>query len=749
MIREEIVLQSAGSFSVAVLALIMAILQIMLLFRKPQFTWYGWSAAISFSAMIYAIGIFIEYNAPAGLLNRFAGKLEYTAMIGLVHCAYGFIFAYLVMDGRHYHVAAGIFHGLVVIFLWSSNYIISDGFQYTGLIGLSRPYVQSDSGPLGPLFMLYVILASIGAIILLISYKGPSVKRKAPYLAGMILWLILGIHDVLSFLGVPTIQYLMEYGFFAFSIGSLWVVFSNFVDISAVDKYRVITEFANDGIMIIQDGKTIFGNPASSALIGRPVTGSSINEFLEVVIQEDRARLMEYYNRLVKSIDYIASLMIHIISAENKERILEINGNRISYRNLPAVLVIIRDVTERIRKEEALKESEEKIARLKKMESLGLLAGGVAHDLNNVLSGIVSYPELILMDLPSDSKLRKPIETMQESGKRSVAIVQDLLTVARGVAVPKESLNLNEVIKGYLSSPEFKKLIQYHEGIIIRKNLDKNLLNIKGSGLHIRKAVMNLVSNASEAISHQGKIIVSSVNRYIDRPLKGYEEVNMGEYAVLTVQDNGPGIASDDLKRIFEPFFTKKMMGRSGTGLGLTLVWNVMQDHEGYIDVTSNMHGTRFELYFPVTRDAVVLKNTPVPLEDLSGHGEMILVIDDVKSQREISCSMLERLGYRAMAVPGGEAAIDYMKENSADLLLLDMIMEPGIDGCETYRRIKMIHPGQKAVIVSGFAETEQVKETLSMGAGRFLKKPLIMGELGRVIKEVLAAHMSDMSDVR
>jgi hypothetical protein len=249
LIREEIVLQSAGSFSVAVLAMIMAILQLMLLFRKPQFTWYGWSAAISFSAMIYAVGIFIEYNAPAGLLNRFAGKLEYTAIICLVHCAYGFIFAYLEMDGRHYHAAAGIFHGLVVMFLWSGSYIISDGFQYTDLIWLARPYVQSESGPFGPLFMLYVILAVIAAIILLIRHKGPAKKRKAPYLAGMILWFILGIHDVLSFIGVPTVQYLMEYGFFGFSIGSLWVVLSNFVDISAVDKYRVITEFANDGIM--------------------------------------------------------------------------------------------------------------------------------------------------------------------------------------------------------------------------------------------------------------------------------------------------------------------------------------------------------------------------------------------------------------------------------------------------------------------------------------------------------------------
>ena len=221
--------------------------------------------------------------------------------------------------------------------------------------------------------------------------------------------------------------------------------------------------------------------------------------------------------------------------------------------------------------------------------------------------------------------------------------------------------------------------------------------------------------------------------------MKGYDDVTIGEYAVLVVEDNGPGISSDDLKQIFEPFFTKKVMGRSGTGLGLTLVWNVVQDHEGYINVISDKRGSRFELYFHITRDAVAEKKISVPLEELYGRGEMILVIDDMKSQREISCHMLETLRYKTKAVSGGEEAVEYLKEHSVDLLLLDMIMDPGIDGCETYERIKKIHPEQKAVIVSGFAETDRVKKTLKMGAGRFIKKPLILGELGLAVKEELA----------
>jgi PAS domain S-box-containing protein len=316
---------------------------------------------------------------------------------------------------------------------------------------------------------------------------------------------------------------------------------------------------------------------------------------------------------------------------------------------------IARDISERKQAEEALRQSQEKIARLQKMESLGLLAGGVAHDLNNVLSGIVSYPELLLLDLPEDSRLREPIETMKKSGQRAVAIVQDLLTVARGVATVKEPLNLNDLIREYLQSPEFHKFKEYHPAVTIRTNLDNDLLNIAGSLVHIRKVAMNLVSNAVEAIEGSGNVIISTVNRYVDKTLKGYDDVKTGEYAVLAVSDGGSGISSKDIERIFEPFYTKKVMGRSGTGLGLAVVWNVVQDHQGYIDVQSSKNDTTFEIYFPITREAILDKESDIPIGDYKGFGETILVVDDVDTQREIACNMLNTLGYKAKAVSSGE----------------------------------------------------------------------------------------------
>lgn len=399
---------------------------------------------------------------------------------------------------------------------------------------------------------------------------------------------------------------------------------------------------------------------------------------------------------------------------------------------------LINEIKIRKQAEDGLKKSEEKLARSKRMESLGLLAGGVAHDLNNVLSGIVSYPELLLLDLPEDSKLREPIKTIQESGHRAAAIVQDLLTVARGVATVKEPLNLNDLIEGFLDSPEFRKFKEHYPLIKVSRNLATDLLNIPASQVHIRKVVMNLTSNALEAIDGHGNISIATINRYVDRPLKGYEDVNIGEYVVFSISDDGPGISSDDRERIFEPFYTKKVMGRSGTGLGLAVVWNVVQSHQGYINVVSDENGTTFELYFPITRERTPDKDFDIPIADFRGTGETILVIDDVKSQREISCSMLNRLGYTASSVASGEEAVEYLREHTVDLVLLDMIMDPGINGLKTYQKVIKIHPNQRAIIVSGFAETDDVREAQKLGAGKYIKKPLTLEKLGLSLKKEL-----------
>jgi PAS domain S-box-containing protein len=403
------------------------------------------------------------------------------------------------------------------------------------------------------------------------------------------------------------------------------------------------------------------------------------------------------------------------------------------------ILCIGNDITELKWASQEKEELRIQLQRAQKMEAIGTLAGGVAHDLNNILSGIVSYPELLLMDLKPDSPLRKPILTIQKSGEKAAAIVQDLLTLARRGVETTEVVNLNAIVSEYLLSPEHARLELNHPNITIQQHLDPDLLNILGSPVHLSKTIMNLVSNAAEAMLDGGTIIITTENRHMDRAKNGFDEIAKGDYATMVIEDNGIGISPEDMERIFEPFYTKKTMGRSGTGLGMAVVWGAVKDHRGYIDIRSREgKGTEITLYFPVTRKVFSQEAELASIQDFMGRGESILVVDDILEQRQIATQMLEKLGYTVANLPSGEEAVKYLQDHNADLLVLDMIMEPGIDGLETYKRILEIHPGQKSIIASGYSESARVKEAQLLGAGAYVKKPYLLEKIGRAIRAEL-----------
>ncbi|MHB9096643.1 MAG: response regulator, partial [Syntrophales bacterium] len=208
-------------------------------------------------------------------------------------------------------------------------------------------------------------------------------------------------------------------------------------------------------------------------------------------------------------------------------------------------------------------------------------------------------------------------------------------------------------------------------------------------------------------------------------PIVGYDEIREGDYVVLTIADTGIGIEADDKEKIFEPFYTKKVMGRSGTGLGMAVVWGTVKDHNGYINLESTSgKGARFTIYLPATAREAFVSDTAVDLQSIRGKGEAVLIVDDIAEQRELARGILTYLGYAATVATSGEHAVATIRDRSFDLLLLDMIMEPGMDGLDTYRKILEFHPGQKAIIASGYSETDRVKEAQRLGAGTYLKKP-------------------------
>ena len=405
---------------------------------------------------------------------------------------------------------------------------------------------------------------------------------------------------------------------------------------------------------------------------------------------------------------------------------LEFKGREYSY-------CFVRDITDRKRLQLQLEQA-------KKMEAIGTLAGGVAHDLNNILGGLVSYPELLLLDLPSDSPLRKPVQAIQKSGEKAAAVVQDMLTLARRGVNLQTAVNLNDVVSEYLKSPEHEKIYRFYPDVCFEISLEKNLPNIIGSAFHLSKALMNLVSNAVESMVGGGKVRISTggIHKGPKVARQALSTIPEGNYVVLSVTDEGPGISEKDRMRIFEPFYTKKVMGRSGTGLGMTVVSGTVEDHKGFIDLKSKEgHGTCFDLFFPVTQQVIQHKETPSSIQAYMG-SEKILVVDDMKEQRDLACHVLGKLGYQVDTVPSGEAALAYLQEKQVDLLILDMIMDPGMDGLETFKKILNIRPYQRTVIASGYAETGRVKETLRLGAGAYVKKPYTIEKLGITVREEL-----------
>ncbi|MBT4519643.1 MAG: response regulator [Halieaceae bacterium] len=392
----------------------------------------------------------------------------------------------------------------------------------------------------------------------------------------------------------------------------------------------------------------------------------------------------------------------------------------------------IRDVT-------MTRKAKEQLQRAEKMEAIGLMAGGVAHDLNNIISAIVGYPDLMLMTLSEESELRKPLTAIRESGHRAADIVADLLTVSKGAATAREMHGLHTMIDQYLLSPEYQKVKQLYPQVTCEIAYEASDSIISCSAVHIKKCLMNLVNNAAEAIVGAGTINIATNTQKIDKLFSATHNIKVGTYVVLEINDDGPGIDVRDLEHIFEPFYTKKYLGRSGTGLGLAIVWNTIKNHNAAITVTSSPDGTSFKLYFPLqsSKEAAETSSTDLP-QEAYGKGESLLIVDDEAAVRDIASQILSSHGYQVSMVASGEEAVAYLQANTVDLVVLDMLMEPGISGQQTYEQILKSSPDQKALISSGFSENEDVEATLKLGASRFVKKPYSKEQLCNAVRRAL-----------
>ena len=566
MFPENIILHSAGSLSVAVLALFMLLLQTLFFFRKPQFTWYAWSAAISFSALLYSVGIFLEYNTPQGPLNRFSGLLEYTAIICLIHCLYGFTFSYLGIESKRYHPVAGFCHGLILILLWFTNYIVAERFATRNFIGLDSPYVEPALGPLGPIFVLYAAAASVNAMVIWLKHRGTDPKNRNSFLIGMGIWVLLGVHDGMASIGLPTIQYLMEYGFLGFAIAVLWVVFNSYLEIEAEEKYRVITEFANDCILVVQDGKMVFRNPACGDLLGHPVSDSATGYFFNIIASDDRETVQKLYNNLLDGGHIHNPLTVHIQREDGQKRFVEIASSLIQYRKKPAVLAIMRDMTERKRAEEGLI----KAASLETLTTV--LENFISDSLGNLLTPIYSRIQFCQM-IDNIDQIKKDLGDTEKGIIRLLTGINTFRRFAKtreGYLGKIGGVDIRSILGQLLSGQSFKtygeeefptnphvKLRFVYDPKQERGLTLEEIPSVLGTDIAIEIALQETLINAIESYDPDtgGEVLVSA--RKEDHQL------------VLEITDKGRGMSHDEREKSQLPFFKipgAKKSARFGLG---------------------------------------------------------------------------------------------------------------------------------------------------------------------------------------
>ena len=403
--------------------------------------------------------------------------------------------------------------------------------------------------------------------------------------------------------------------------------------------------------------------------------------------------------------------------------------------NDQAIIVLI-DVTAERQVASRERQLQMRLARFERMESLGVLAGGVAHDLNNLLGPLVAYPELISMQLPAEHPAQESLRVMAESVGRAVGVIRDLLALAGRGSHDAEAIAFNDAIDSHLSSPNVLALRAKQPEVTLQVGLAEGLPPVRTSAHRLGQVIMNLLHNAFESIEGPGQIVVSTTRAQLGEPRRGFETIMPGDYVMLRVQDTGIGIAAAHIEHIFEPFYSNKKLGRSGSGLGLAVVYGVTKDAAGFLDVRSAPgRGTTLDLYFPTSDDAILRRDADTGR--IAGD-ETVLVVDDVEEQRAVVRRILEPVGYTVLEAEHGRAAVALLRERNVDLVVLDMIMEPDFDGLTTFRTIRRLHPQQAVILATGYAATDRVKEAQRRGAGACLSKPFTPAELRRAVRTAL-----------
>ena len=494
------------------------------------------------------------------------------------------------------------------------------------------------------------------------------------------------------------------------------------------EKYRLLFENASDAIFVAQDEMIKFPNPQLSLLLGysyEELTGTPFRNFIH---PEDSDMVLERHNKRLQGHGIPSTYSFRAITKSDEILWVEVSKVLITWGGRPAALSFLRDITRQ-------KKIEAQLFQAQKMEAIGQLAGGIAHDFNNLLTAIIGYGHLLKNEASQDDCTSAYIGHILSAAERAAILTNDLMTFSRKQIINPKSVNLNNIIKDM----ESLLLRVIGKDVELSTVLTDTDLTIMADSPQIDQILMNLATNAQDAMPNGGSLIIRTDRVELNGEyIKAYGYGKPGSYALLSIEDKGTGIDESIRGRIFEPFFTTKEVGK-GTGLGLSMVYGIVKQHDGYINVYSEPGGgTTFKILLPLIQ-STVKESKPDNLIKVKGGAETILIGEEDLQVRSLLKEVLSNAGYHIIEAVDGDDAVEVFNKNKNNihLLVLDIIM-PKKNGKEVYAEIKKVKPDIKILFVSGYSADIINKKGFLEAGMNFISKPVSPDELLIKVRDVL-----------